>query len=379
MTALRVAFVAGTLGQGGAETQLVRMAEGLQAAGVSVRVFSLTRGEHHERSLRDLGIEPVWCGPSRLPPVRAAVLTARLLPFRPHVVQAAHFFANLYAAGAAAACRAVSVGAMRSDLEFERTSSGGWTDRLLHAPGDLIVNSWKAREQLEAVGCKADRVHVVPNALARPSAASAATEPMTQDLPLALGPGPIAIVVGSLSPVKRVDRFLRALCAAREAGSDLRGLIVGDGPERGRLEAMARELGLGPGDVQFTGPQRDIAPWLRRAAFLVLTSEHEGCPNAVLEAMQAERPVLATPVGDVPRLVVNGQTGFLLPPDDAFAAGSLMARLARDARLRETLGSAAGRAARSHEGTERLAEQLLAVYGRIASRTASPRLRAALA
>jgi glycosyltransferase involved in cell wall biosynthesis len=84
-------------------------------------------------------------------------------------------------------------------------------------------------------------------------------------------------------------------------------------------------------------------------------------------------------VGDVPRLVLDGQTGFLLPPDDALAVGSLMARLARDARLRETLGSAAGRAARNHEGTERLAEQLLAVYGRIASRTASPRLRAALA
>jgi glycosyltransferase involved in cell wall biosynthesis len=379
MTGLRVAFVAGTLGQGGAEVQLVRMAAGLQAAGVSVRVFSLRRGEHHVRSLRELGIEPVWCGSSPLPPVRAAVLAARMLPFRPHVVQAAHFYVNLYAAGAAAACRAVSIGAMRSDLEYERASAGRWTERLLHAPGDLIVNSWAAREQVASAGREPDRVHVIPNALALPGSEPAAAAAPGQAPSLSLGPGPIAIVVGSLSPVKRVDRFLHGLKAAQQEAGDLRGLIVGDGPQRGNLEAMARALGLGPRDVQFVGAQPDITPWLRCAAFLVLTSEHEGCPNAVLEAMQAELPVLATPVGDVPRLVAEGQTGFLLPADDVSALGSLMVRLAGDAGLRAQMGAAAGRIARGFEGTERLAEQLLAVYGRIASRTTSPRLRAALA
>ncbi len=374
MTGLRVAFVAGTLGRGGAEIQLVRMAAGLLNAGVSVRVYSLTRGEHHEESLRQLGIVPIWAGGWRAPPVRAAVLVARMLPFRPHVVQAAHFFVNLYAAGAAAACRAVSIGAMRSDLEFERASGGSWTRHLLAAPGDLIVNSWSAKGAVEAAGRPAERVHVVPNALEMP-----AVQPALPVLTLPLGPGPIALVAGSLSPVKRVDRFLRGLAIARQAGSDLRGLIVGDGPERGALERLARELGLGARDVHFTGAQRSIAPWLSRSAFLVLSSEHEGCPNAVLEAMQAERPVLATPVGDVPRLVIDGQTGFLLPPDDAPTTASLMIRLAEDAGLRETMGAAAGRIARGFEGTERLAGQLLAVYSRIASRTASARLRAALA
>ncbi|HEU4760978.1 MAG TPA: hypothetical protein VFS74_01575, partial [Gemmatimonadales bacterium] len=84
MTGLRVAFVAGTLGQGGAETQLVRMTEGLQAAGVSVRVFSLTRGEYYEASLRRIGVVPTWTGAVHLPPVRAAVLIAHMLPFQPH-------------------------------------------------------------------------------------------------------------------------------------------------------------------------------------------------------------------------------------------------------------------------------------------------------
>jgi glycosyltransferase involved in cell wall biosynthesis len=374
MTGLRVAFVAGTLGQGGAETQLVRMTEGLQAAGVSVRVFSLTRGEYYEASLRRIGVVPTWTGAVHLPPVRAAVLIAHMLPFQPHVVQAAHFFANLYAAGAAAACRAASIGAMRSDLAFERASVGRWTARLLTTPGDLIVNSWSARNQAEAAGRPAERVHLVPNALPLP--VPGATVP---DAALPLGPGPIAIVVGSLSAVKRVDRFLRGLSAARRAGSDVRGLVVGNGPERGALEALARQLGLGPCDVHFAGAQADIAPWLRQAAFLVLSSEYEGCPNAVLEAMQAGRPVLATPVGDVPRLVVDGQTGFLAPPDDASALGSLMARLAGDAGLREKMGAAAGRIARGYEGTERLGEQLLAIYSRIANRTANARLREALA
>ncbi|HEU5049496.1 MAG TPA: glycosyltransferase family 4 protein, partial [Gemmatimonadales bacterium] len=98
MTGLRVALVAGTLGRGGAEKQLVYMAGALADAGVEVRVFALTRGEIHEHALMARGLAPRWIGRAPWPPLRLGALAAGLARFRPHVVQAGHFFTNLYVA-----------------------------------------------------------------------------------------------------------------------------------------------------------------------------------------------------------------------------------------------------------------------------------------
>jgi len=93
---LRVAFVAGTLGVGGAEKQMVYMARALCQSGAEVRVLSLTRGDYYERALREIGLEPVWIGQSSHPLGRLAAVIRALREFRPHILQAAHFFTNLY-------------------------------------------------------------------------------------------------------------------------------------------------------------------------------------------------------------------------------------------------------------------------------------------
>ncbi len=370
MSSLRVALIAGTLGRGGAERQLVHMVGALLGAGADVRVCCVTRGEHHEQALRRLGVHPVWVGQSSLPAARVITLTAALVPFRPHVVQASHFFANLYATISGRAHGAAAIGAIRSDLEYEFQTLGRWARPLLLAPPDVITNSWMAHRAAVARGRPAPTVHVIPNvvALSDFEPGDPVSGPATP-----LGPGPIAIAVGSLSPVKRMDRFLEALALARRQHVGLRGIVVGDGPERARLEALAANLGLNPTDIHFAGAREDVPAWLRRAAFLVLPSDHEGCPNAVLEAMASRLPVIVTPCGDLRRVVQDGISGFIVPFNDNRIMADRMAQLAADDMLRQRLGECARREAELYDRST-LAHRMLGTYRTIAARRTGRRL-----
>ena len=143
---LRIALIAGELGQAGAEKQLVYMAQSLQDAGADVRVYSLTRGEFYEAHLRELGLEPHWFGrfgSIRFAniPLRLASLAAQLSRFRPHIVQSTHFFCNLYAGLSGRLTGALAIGGMRNELSFERKASGRWTRPLLRLPSAIIANS----------------------------------------------------------------------------------------------------------------------------------------------------------------------------------------------------------------------------------------------
>jgi glycosyltransferase involved in cell wall biosynthesis len=129
------------------------------------------------------------------------------------------------------------------------------------------------------------------------------------------------ILVARLVPIKRIDRFLRALHAVRAEVPAATATIVGDGPERARLERLAGELGL-EGAVRFAGEQHDVEPWLRRARIFVLTSESEGLSLSMIEAMSCGLPAVVPAVGDLGDLVEDGVNGYLVPEHgpDAFAA-----------------------------------------------------------
>lgn len=317
---LRVALVAGTLGQGGAEKQLVYMARALLASNAVVRVCTLTPGGFHERSLRSLGLEPIWVGRHANPALRVAALVRALRSFRPQVVQSAHTYVNLHAALAARLLGAVSVGAMRNSLIHSRKASRFWTPWLLRAPDALIVNSHAVRESLiESRRVAADRLWLVPNAL--DLAAYELASPARPETPAT------AILVARLIALKRVDAFLCALARARSCGVPIAGVIVGDGPERPRLEQLARDLNLDGDAVTFMGTRADIARLLAGADMLVSASDDEGCPNVVLEAMASGLPVIATPAGDARGLVRDGVTGYLVPFGDAEAMADRIERL----------------------------------------------------
>jgi glycosyltransferase involved in cell wall biosynthesis len=353
---LRVAYVAGTLGRGGAERQLLFQLRALAGAGAALEVLSLTRGEHHEDAIVRLGIPVRQVGGAGDPARRAIAIVRALRAFRPHVVQAAHFFVNPYVAAGARACGAVELGSLRSDGAFDVAAHGVWGRPLLHVARALVANAEAARRAVSALRIPVGRIHVLPNAVDLDHYGRIRTEAPAAGAPL-------AVAIGRLTAVKRYDRFLDALAAARRTAPDLRGEIVGDGPARPALEARARALGLlAGGAVRFAGPCDDAAAPLARASMLVSCSDHEGVPNVVLEAMAAGVAVIATPAGECPALVRDGVTGVLVPFEPVSALSAAMVRLAGDASLRRTLGES-GRAFvfRAHAPDHQL-PRLLTIY-----------------
>jgi glycosyltransferase involved in cell wall biosynthesis len=172
--------------------------------------------------------------------------------------------------------------------------------------------------------------------------------------------GRFVLVVGRLVGQKGVDVAVRALAVLPD---DVRLAVLGDGPERPRLEALARELGVAD-RVLLPGRVGDVAAWLRAAELVLHPVRWEGFGLAVLEAMLAERPVVASAVSAVPELVVGGQTGLLVPPDDAGALAASAAELLADPERAARMGAAGLRRARAEFSVARMVDATLGVYER---------------
>ena len=170
---------------------------------------------------------------------------------------------------------------------------------------------------------------------------------------------PMVVVVGNLHPYKGHDRFLRAFAIVREQLRDARAVLVGDGVERSRLEDSASELGLEE-VVAFAGQVPDPRRFVRDAHVVALTSDHEGFPNALLEAMAMGRPVVATRVGGIPELVRHGRDGLLVPRQPEAVAEALL-RVLRDPEELRRMGTEA-RVRAAEFGWDRVVRATEGVY-----------------
>jgi glycosyltransferase involved in cell wall biosynthesis len=127
---------------------------------------------------------------------------------------------------------------------------------------------------------------------------------------------PLVGIVGRLVPIKNHALFLQAMAAVREAVPDVRMVIIGDGETRAAVEAQVDTLGLRDA-VIFTGWQQDLAPAYADMDALVISSDNEGTPTAVIQALAGGCPVVCTAVGGIPDLLDDGTLGTLVPPGDA--------------------------------------------------------------
>jgi len=333
LASLKVSFIAGCLGQGGAERQLVYILQALQSLDVRVRVLSLTKGEYWEEKIRQLGIHVTWVGRRGSRLVRLARIVAIVRKEKPHVIQSQHFYTNLYAVGAARLLRIREIGAIRNDATSEvRINGPVWGPLSMRAPRVLAANSRQAVENAVKLGVAASRLRLLPNVVDvhkfQPSCAPESDHHCVRILN-----------VGRLVEQKRIDVFLETLTWLRQrVPQRIRATIVGDGPQRADLEQRARELGLSPGVVEFRGCASDMAAVYRQADLLMLTSDWEGTPNVLLEAMACGLPVVATRVGGVPGIVRDGSTGYLVEPEDVGMLVDRASRLCHDPSLRSALG-----------------------------------------
>jgi glycosyltransferase involved in cell wall biosynthesis len=181
----------------------------------------------------------------------------------------------------------------------------------------------------------------------------------------------VAICVARFAPQKAHDVLLEAFARARSrVGPSLRLLLVGDDPfGDGRVEAEALAATLGLGDsVIFAGIRRDVPDLLAASDLFVMASLWEGLGLVFLEAMATELPVLATDVSAVPEVVVPDATGLLVPPSDPEALAAGLERLARDPDLRSSLGRSGADRVRTRFGIDRMVEETLQLYRRLARR-----------
>jgi glycosyltransferase involved in cell wall biosynthesis len=175
--------------------------------------------------------------------------------------------------------------------------------------------------------------------------------------------------VGRLVPIKRVDRLLRAVARARGTVPGLDLLIVGDGPERRSLEALAAELGIAAA-VEFRGWQEDLATIYAGLDALAITSANEGTPVALIEAMAAGVPVLSTAVGGVPDVVQHEVTGLLAAETPEAIAGALV-RIATDRPAARQRAMRARAFVRERFRDEVLSERMSTLYRELIDRKRS--------
>ncbi len=244
-------------------------------------------------------------------------------------------------------------------------------DRELIARGAtrfIAVSREDRRRMSEVEGIDPARTLFIPNGVL------SSPEPTGRDVRAELGipaTAPVVGTVGVLRPQKALHVMVRALARLRGRWPQIRLLIVGDGPERAGLQALATELGILDA-VSFLGHRSDVPDVLRAIDVAVSCSDFEGSPLAVMEYMDAALPIVATAVGGVPDLIEPGVHGLLVPRGDPVALADAIAQaLAEPERARE-MGARARERRRSEFDIDTLVRRLEALYLELlAERTSS--------
>jgi glycosyltransferase involved in cell wall biosynthesis len=322
-------------------------------------------------ALADRGLDPVFIGlddPAwdatdfydalRVPALRIPaprdldpLLLARLVKaLRADVVHTHLVHADVYGAVAAKLRHTKLVSTKHNDDPF-RVGPFRHVERGLGRLADRVITITDALRtfNVDRVGVPAEKITTIHYGL--------------DDLPDAWGENPadevpadrrILLAVSRLTEQKGLDVAVRSLQLLPD---DTVLVALGEGPERARLEALGRELGV-ESRVYLPGRVPDVAAWLRRATLLVHPARWEGFGLGVLEAMLAGLPVVASHVSSLPELVVDGETGVLVQPDDPSALALGVAR----ALEQPALGGAGRERAKREFSVARMADRTVELY-----------------
>jgi glycosyltransferase involved in cell wall biosynthesis len=222
----------------------------------------------------------------------------------------------------------------------------------------IAVSREDRRRMTDVEGIDPRRTMFLPNGVT--SSAAPTGRDVRAELGIAAG-APVIGSVGVLRPQKALDVLLRATAELLPRMPELQLLLVGEGAERARLEALASELAIGDA-VRFLGYRADVPDVLRAFDVAVSSSDFEGSPLAVMEYMDAALPVVATRVGGVPDLIDPGVHGLLVARRDHAALASAIAELLSDPDRRRTMGARAQQRRRSEFDIDVLVARLQELY-----------------
>jgi glycosyltransferase involved in cell wall biosynthesis len=343
-------------GIGGSERHLLALLPALAAHGVDVTFVGLDDPAWDPEPFYarlTVPTEHVAC-PRDLDPALARRLRRTLARLRPDLVHTHLVHADGYGALASLGAQWALVSTKHNDDPF-RTGVFRFVERAVtrRAQRLIAITHSLARFVVERVGLPSSKVEVVHYGLdAPPEAWGAGLDPPAE--------GRLLVAVARLVEQKGLDVAVRAL---PDLPADVRLAVLGEGPDRAPLEALARDLGVSD-RLLLPGRVGDVGAWLRRAEVVVHPARWEGFGLALLEAMLARKPVVASSVSSIPEIVADGETGVLVPPDDVSALARALGRLLEDAALAARLGEAGRERARSEFSVERMTSATLEVYER---------------
>ncbi len=351
----------------GGQNQALLTALGQAARGHRVILVAHPDGELRRRA--ETLVETVPIGPHGEVDLRAGWQLSRLTKrWQPDVVHAhdPHGVAlgALALSLGAGDCRPILVAARRVDFHIRGNAFSRWKYRQVDC---FITASRAIAVMLAEDGVEPERITTIHEGIDVERVQQAPTANVHEEFWMPAG-APVVGTVAALVAHKGQKHLIDAAPLVLRHVPDARFLILGEGDQRPPLERQVKELHLEK-HVLLPGFRTDVLSLLKAFDLFVMSSVTEGLGTSLLDAMAAARPIVATRAGGIPEVVIDDETGLLVPVKDHVRLAEALVRVLKDPALRARLGAAGLRRVRAEFSVDRMVDETLATYGRLVGRT----------
>ena len=346
---------------GGAETYVKQMAPRLLQAGYAIRVITFMSGGTLVAELRNSGVTVIELGLKNKFDWKAMIrLSSLWRADRPDLVHTHLYHAGIIGRIVAKVMGIRTVVVHQHGAERARSTVRSRIDRLTSPLVSRYVVTCRAVADLlqQREGISGMKIVIIYNGIECLEPISPKPDKSHQER---LSSIPTIISVGRLSPEKGHNTLLEAMALLHTHQTQARLVLVGEGGSQIFLTERIKELNLN-GFVHMLGTRRDVAELLANADIFALPSDWEGVSIALLEAMAAGLPVVATAVGGTPEVVIDGINGLLVPPHDPEALAGALSRLLIDPDLRQHIGETGRQSVRERFNIQHTVHQTQALY-----------------